>query len=244
LFEYASIDDLVALDDEAFDLHVMALAEAHGKIQWQIGDYARAYTIKGAHRDGADAEASTREFAERYGWDYGEIKQCRWVAEAYEVGTRVPTLGWSHHRALAARPDRLDWLAQAAEQRISVKTMLAAIEEADEATRQEEERARRNAERERRFRDANIDPNDPDAFAKLAEIEEQARDEEQRRLDHEGQVRRASERLRQLLIGWIELEALPTNPDREAILLHLSAEQRSQVEAIERMYSHDRYARA
>jgi len=34
---------------------------------------------------------------------------------AYEVGSREPTLSFAHHRIIASRPNRLDWLKRAAD---------------------------------------------------------------------------------------------------------------------------------
>jgi len=70
----------------------------------------------------------------------------------------------------------------------------------------------------------------------LAQMALQMTEEDQLAEEYEGRLRRARERLRQLLIGWIELSGLPEHPDRDAILQGMSAEERRRIESIEQMY--------
>jgi hypothetical protein len=58
----------------------------------------------------------------------------------------------------------------------------------------------------------------------------------QRREDREGAIRRAVARLEQLVIGWIELVALPDNDDRDEMLERLNEKDRSVVQDIESIY--------
>lgn len=211
--DYQSINELVSLDDETFHLNVLALAESHGKLQWQIGDYALAYTIKGAHRDGTDAEASTREFAERYGWTHADIRDWRRVSEAYEVAERSATLRWSHHRAVISREDRLGWLAAASEYGWSIRKMLEEIETADAEAEKERQKQARSEAFKQRLQDAGLfdrwkqGENDQEMLDELARFQEEEREQEQAKLDYEDRVRRNSNSLATALR--FEVEALP-----------------------------------
>lgn len=58
----------------------------------------------------------------------------------------------------------------------------------------------------------------------------------QREEDRRGAIRRAQDRLRELVNGWIELETLPDHPERDDILAGLIHEDRQTVLAIESIY--------
>jgi len=70
----------------------------------------------------------------------------------------------------------------------------------------------------------------------LDQIAQTAQDKE----DLEGQINRGAERLRQLVIGWIELITLGNNPRRTAILDQLAESTRVKVEEIETIYNRGR----
>ena len=51
--------------------------------------------------------------AKEIGVELSTLLRYRDVSKAYENATRVVILTWTHHREVAARPDRLEWLARA-----------------------------------------------------------------------------------------------------------------------------------
>jgi hypothetical protein len=90
--------------------------QAADKGRWVLGDLA--LTVETQYR-----KHSLEEYAERVGVAYDTLRRYRSVSQAFEIGTRVPNLPWSHHRAVAAYPDRLEWLQRAAEGRWSVSVL-------------------------------------------------------------------------------------------------------------------------
>ena len=69
------------------------------------------------------------KFADTVGVDYATLRRYRWVSEQYEIVVRTTNLSWSHHDRIAARDDRLEWLAKAADGLWSVRRMLQEIED-------------------------------------------------------------------------------------------------------------------
>lgn len=98
--------------------------------QWWLGDLALKVDTTESY-----GERRLERYASEIGVEYESLKSYRRVAAAYEEGARAPHLSYRHHHELAAREDRLTWLARAAENQWSTRQMLAAIEEADEVAR-------------------------------------------------------------------------------------------------------------
>jgi hypothetical protein len=106
-------------------------------VGWWIGDWLRYGNLK---------------FGERYAWasritgyDAQTLMNMVYVASAYDVAERRPSLSFSHHAELAALPpdERERWLDLAEENRLSVRCLRgelrrarrleAGVEDADEA---------------------------------------------------------------------------------------------------------------
>ena len=68
----------------------------------------------------------TTLFAETVGVPFNTLLNYRTVSKAYEKSHRRENLSWTHHQVLAARPDRLEWLARAEAQALSSKATLPA----------------------------------------------------------------------------------------------------------------------
>lgn len=81
--------------------------------RWKLGDLALEIEI-------AYGEKRLQEFADKVGVSHSSMKVYRWVAGAYENPTRIGNLSWSHHRAVADHPDRLQMLAEAGREGWSV----------------------------------------------------------------------------------------------------------------------------
>jgi hypothetical protein len=58
----------------------------------------------------------SQQYAEDIGVAYETLRRYWSVAAAYEYGSRLPDLSWSHHRDAVASPDRDSLPAQAAEE--------------------------------------------------------------------------------------------------------------------------------
>lgn len=111
------------MDYEALVLEgVNAVRQLEGA-QWKLGDLALSVET-------AYGEHTLERYAEAIGVDFGMLQNYRRVAKAYEKSVRT-SISWSHHERVAARPDRLEWLKQAAENGWSVRQMQEAIKEAD-----------------------------------------------------------------------------------------------------------------
>jgi len=52
------------------------------------------------------------DLAEKYEKNYGALRECQRVSKAYELSSRLDTLGFKHHQIAAAEDDRLKWLAK------------------------------------------------------------------------------------------------------------------------------------
>ena len=74
--------------------------------QWRLGDLA----LQVATRYG---EGTLEEYAERIDMEYRTLRVWRWVAKAFPENVRRPTLRWSHHQLVAAKPDASEWLDKA-----------------------------------------------------------------------------------------------------------------------------------
>jgi hypothetical protein len=82
----------------------------HGRdgAQWALGDLAlEVETTYGGQE--------LQRFADDVGIEHNTLQEYRRVARAYEKSTRVDNLPWRHHQVVAARDDRLRYLARAAE---------------------------------------------------------------------------------------------------------------------------------
>jgi len=75
-------------------------------IQWELGDLAlQVETHHGEH--------SLERYAKQIGVEYRTLDDYRRVAKAFGFPDRSGNLSWTHHQRVAARPDRLEWLARA-----------------------------------------------------------------------------------------------------------------------------------
>lgn len=84
----------------------IATVRARDGAQWHLGDLAARVEVTYAEHDIDD-------YGEAIGVSASTLRRYRDVARAYEPATRVADVSWSHHRLVAARDDRLDWLEQA-----------------------------------------------------------------------------------------------------------------------------------
>ena len=98
------------------------------KIHWELGDWA-IQIIVGREVD----RSALQDFAERIGMDYELVLDCARVARAFSQDKRRTELSFTHHRLLAARADKDDWLAAAAEQHWTIRVMQDKIKVADTA---------------------------------------------------------------------------------------------------------------
>ena len=58
-------------------------------------------------------QGDLQRYAKAIGMEHGTLENYRRVARAYEKSRRRENLSFTHHVEVAARPDRLDWLARA-----------------------------------------------------------------------------------------------------------------------------------
>lgn len=70
---------------------------------------------------------SLTELAEKYGKDYGALRECQRVASRYEVSNRFDTLGFRHHQIAAPLEDGLEWLNKAEENKWTTRQLEAEI---------------------------------------------------------------------------------------------------------------------
>lgn len=86
--------------------------------RWRIGQLASL--VERRYRSGALAR-----FAEEIGETLGSVRRFRWVAETYGPNARLrfQDLSFSHFQAVAALPDRVQWLTKAQRRRWSVDTL-------------------------------------------------------------------------------------------------------------------------
>lgn len=100
--------------DEAFRrLSLIETAQS-----WWWGDLA---TAREKHY------GSLTELAEKYGKDYGALRDYQTIASRYELSTRVDSLSFKHHQIAAPLEDRLDWLKKAEENEWSARDLELAI---------------------------------------------------------------------------------------------------------------------
>lgn len=118
----AAVKEALSLDKDYETLVIEGLEARKGleSYQWKIGDLALLVaTVYG--------ECTLQKYAEDIGVEYSTLRHYRAVCQAYEFGRRRPNLSFSHHQAVAARPDRLALLQEAENKRWSVKRMLGEI---------------------------------------------------------------------------------------------------------------------
>jgi hypothetical protein len=99
-------------------------------LQWRRGDIAVA--LKPVY-----GEQTLENFAKEVDTDYSTLRQYKNTAQAHEIGWRQPNVSFEHHRIIASRPDRLDWLHKAANGKCSVARMLDEIAAYDAQCAQE-----------------------------------------------------------------------------------------------------------
>lgn len=99
-----------------------SLAKASRSLQWWIGDWLN-YGVK----EYGDKRALAIEHADIFGTQPDTVRQCMMVAE--RVGTRVPSLSWTHHREVCglAPKEQKSWLNKADKERWSVSQLRQAI---------------------------------------------------------------------------------------------------------------------
>jgi hypothetical protein len=105
------------MDWETLVFEGLEARQMKDKAQWKLGDLAlQVETTYGEH--------SLEKYAEMVVVNHNSLQEYRRVAKAYEKSTRVDNLTWAHHRAIAAHPERQQWLTAAKDQRWSVSRML------------------------------------------------------------------------------------------------------------------------
>lgn len=223
----------IQLDWEEAILEWEETDKLEDQVQWRRGDIALA--LKPVY-----GEATLERFTEEVGVEYNTLRQYRQVSEAYQIDDRSSSLSWTHHMRVANRPDRLEWLQRASEARPkwSVSRMLEKIAAEDARKEQKALEARQMTELEERAahiaREVEVgNLTVAEGIAKAIAEENSRRQQEE---DRQGQLRRARERLKTLLIGWIELATLPDHPDRTAILEGMTSSDRQKIEMIESIY--------
>jgi hypothetical protein len=111
----------------AWEQAVMAGIEARqaaDRSQWKLGDLALdVETTYGGH--------TLEKYAEAIGVEYETLKAYRYVAERYQKVTRVTNLSWTHYRAVARYPDRMQWLQKAEANNWSSREMAVQADDAD-----------------------------------------------------------------------------------------------------------------
>lgn len=108
------------LPPERFQEIVAKLFYMRRNIDWLIGD-----AIVYAERTyGEEAYQYLPDFTEA-GFGLEQIKQCAWVASKVDPSTRVPSLSFTHHRAVAAlpEPEQTEWLKRAAAEGMSSRAL-------------------------------------------------------------------------------------------------------------------------
>jgi len=90
---------------------------------WALGDLAQGLpTVYG--------EETLKRYADDIEVEYQRLVNYRNISKAYEKTVRTVNLSWSHHERIASNPDRLEWMAKAAENKWSVRAMLEQIDAA------------------------------------------------------------------------------------------------------------------
>jgi hypothetical protein len=82
--------------------------QASDQTRWKLGDLALQV-------DSRYGEHTLEQYAKSIGVPYDSLRRYRDISKAYEAATRVASLSWTHHRVMAAEPDRLEWLKRAVE---------------------------------------------------------------------------------------------------------------------------------
>ncbi len=111
-----SLSDNLALPDLTddpdrlyFDRYIEQLRDARKETdggRWKQGDVACEIETRYGERD-------LQKAAEAADISYGTLRRYRWVSIQFPESVRRRTLSFSHHEAVAARDDRLKWLARA-----------------------------------------------------------------------------------------------------------------------------------
>ncbi len=99
------------------------LSQAHGALQWWIGDWL-------LHGEGRPEWGDKYEAAcELFGREVEALKNYKWVAGNVKLSTRVDNLSWAHHRLIAPLPPREQkkWLKKAEKEGWSVAELRKAI---------------------------------------------------------------------------------------------------------------------
>lgn len=106
---------------EEYSTAFQRLELIEGAIHWWYGDLCLAY--EGHY--GAIAE-----IADESAFDYGTIRNDKWVASRYELSYRYDNLTFKHHMVAAPLDGRLDWLKRAEENNWSTRTLELEINKA------------------------------------------------------------------------------------------------------------------
>lgn len=196
--------------------------------QWELGDLAREVETS---YGGGELET----YAEQIGVEYNALREYERIASQFEFATRVADVSWTHHRVVVDREDRMRWIRLAAENSWSSRKMLAEIEEEDERQREEADRRAQVERLKAQSADlaSAVEKGEMPIAEALAESALRDAKARQERDEHAGRIRRSVARINQLLIGWIELESLRDDPEREEILAALDAKDRKKVLEIE-----------
>lgn len=92
-----------------------------GAIHWWYGDLCLAY--EGQY-------GVIAEIAKESDFEYGTLRNDKWVASSYEPSYRYDTLTFKHHQIAAPLEDRLEWLKRAKENNWSTRQLEAEIHKA------------------------------------------------------------------------------------------------------------------
>jgi N6-adenosine-specific RNA methylase IME4 len=108
------------------------LKQVEGCVQFWIGDWARFGDKKGFTGKYTDPKVYD-ELQEITGLDRNTLKAMKSVSEKVSTSTRLPDLGFSHHREVAKLPPERQetFLKQASEQKLSVRDLRETIRKAD-----------------------------------------------------------------------------------------------------------------
>jgi N6-adenosine-specific RNA methylase IME4 len=100
----------------------VALCRIETGVQWWIGDW----WIVGENRQWGLGQ----EIAEKFGWNYGTLRNYGSVARAFNLSHRFDKLTFTHHYRAMAEPDprkRMAWLRRAEKEEWSANQLKAAI---------------------------------------------------------------------------------------------------------------------
>src|SRR4051812_21464361 len=92
-------------------------------INWWLGDW---WNYGDRHYGQFASQAAKDALEDVTGHSYDVIRKAGWVADRFEIGTRVPNVSWTHHRVVADLPsvDAQSLLSEAAADGISTRDLI------------------------------------------------------------------------------------------------------------------------